>query len=135
MQEARAADPKGASALSQIVELMATSRDRAVAAAEAIARARQALAAVPDGLIGQVESMRDAMQTRIEKYGPLLDTYVEVSARLPTILGWDGSAALPRPDSGPGGAPSQRRVHRELRNHRVRPRADHRAPLHGHRPA
>jgi hypothetical protein len=90
MQEARAADPKGASALSQIVELMATSRDRAVAAAGAIARARQTLAAVPDGLIGQVENMRDAMQTRVEKYGPLLDAYVEVSARLPAILGWDG---------------------------------------------
>jgi hypothetical protein len=30
------------------------------------------------------------MRTRIDKYGPLLDTYVKVSARLPAILGWDG---------------------------------------------
>ena len=79
-----------ASALSQLVELMATSRDLAVSAAASVASARQTLAAVPDGLISQVESVRDAMQTRIDKYGPLLDTYVRVSAKLPGILGWDG---------------------------------------------
>jgi hypothetical protein len=90
IREAQAADPGSASALSQLVELMATSRDRAVSAAASVASARQTLAAVPDGLIGQVESVRDAMQTRIEKYGPLLDTYVQVSAQLPGILGWDG---------------------------------------------
>ena len=90
IREAQAADPGSASALSQLVELMATSRDRAVSAAASVAIARQTLAAVPDGLIGQVESVRDAMQTRIEKYGPLLDTYVQVSAQLPGILGWDG---------------------------------------------
>jgi Protein of unknown function (DUF4012) len=90
IREAQAADPGTASALSQLVELMATSRDRAVAAAASVASAQQTLAAVPDGLIGQVESVRDAMQTRIEKYGPLLDTYLQVSARLPAILGWDG---------------------------------------------
>jgi hypothetical protein len=85
----QAADPKTASAVSQLVELMATSRDRAVSAAASVASARRALATVPDGLIGQVESVRDAMETRIEKYGPLLDEYVQVSARLPAILGWD----------------------------------------------
>jgi Protein of unknown function (DUF4012) len=69
---------------------MATSRNDAVSAAGSVASARQALEAVPDGLIGQVETMRDAMLTRIDKYGPLLDTYVQVSARLPAILGWDG---------------------------------------------
>jgi hypothetical protein len=69
---------------------MATSRDLAVSAAASVASARQTLAAVPDGLIGQVETVRDAIQTRIEKYAPLLDTYVQVSARLPDILGWDG---------------------------------------------
>jgi Protein of unknown function (DUF4012) len=90
IREAQAADPNGASALSQLVELMATSRTGAVSAAASIASARQMLATVPDGLISQVESVRDAMQTRIEKYGPLLDTYVDVSARLPAILGWDG---------------------------------------------
>ena len=30
------------------------------------------------------------MTERIDTYKPLLDTYVEVSARLPAILGWDG---------------------------------------------
>ncbi len=90
IREAQAADPKNASALSQLVELMATSRDRAVSAAASVESARQALASVPDGLIGQVESVRDAMRTRIDKYGPLLDAYVRVSARLPAILGWDG---------------------------------------------
>ena len=30
------------------------------------------------------------MAERVDKYGPLLDSYVTVSARLPAILGWDG---------------------------------------------
>jgi hypothetical protein len=90
IREAQAADPASASALSQLVELMATTRDTAVAAAASIATARQHLAEVPDGLVGQLESVRDAMRARIDAYGPLLDTYVEGSARLPSILGWDG---------------------------------------------
>jgi len=90
IREAQAADPGSASALSQLVELMATSRDRAVSAAASIATARRTLAAIPDGLVGQVESIRDAMTERIDTYGPLLDTYVEVSAQLPAILGLDG---------------------------------------------
>jgi hypothetical protein len=90
IREAQAADPGTASALSQMVELMATSRDRAVSAAASVASARAALAAVPDGLVGQIESVRDAMTERIDEYGPLLDSYLEVSARLPAILGWDG---------------------------------------------
>ena len=48
IREARAADPKEASALSQFVELMATSRDKAVDALAAVERARQTLAGVPD---------------------------------------------------------------------------------------
>ncbi len=90
IREAQAASPGTASALAQLVELMATSRDQAVAASAAVARARERLAGVPDGLIGPVESVRDAMVTRIAKYGPLLDAYVAASARLPDILGWDG---------------------------------------------
>jgi hypothetical protein len=77
------------SALSQLVELMATSRDSAVAAAASVAHARQTLAGIPDGLAGEVESARDAMLAKITKYGPLLDSYLSVSARLPAILGWD----------------------------------------------
>ncbi len=90
IREAQRAAPRNASALSQLVELMVTSRDQAVAASAAIARARERLARVPDGLAGQVETVRDAMASRIDRYGPLLDAYVKASARLPTILGWDG---------------------------------------------
>ena len=86
---AQAAGAQNASALSQIVELMATSRDRAIAAAAAVARAKQTLAGIPDGLAGEVESVRDAMTARIAKYGPLLDGYLSASERLPAILGWD----------------------------------------------
>lgn len=90
IKEAQAADPAAASALAQLVELMATSRDRALAARAALSRADDALAAIPDGLAGPVEDARDAMAERIDTYGPLLDSYVSVSARLPAILGWDG---------------------------------------------
>ena len=76
-------------ALSQLVELMATSRDSAVAAAASVAHAQKTLAGIPDGLAGEVESVRDAMLAKITKYGPLLDSYLSVSARLPAILGWD----------------------------------------------
>ena len=69
---------------------MATSRDRALAAEAALARAHDRLATVPDGLAGPVVSARDAMAERVDKYGPLLDSYLTVSARLPAILGWDG---------------------------------------------
>jgi hypothetical protein len=89
IREAQAADPQRASALSQLVELMATSRDRAVAASADVGRARQTLSGVPDGLVGEVERARDAMRARIEKYGPLLDGYLAASERLPAILGWD----------------------------------------------
>ena len=89
IRDAQAADPGGASALSQLVELMATSRNLAVSAAASVASARQTLAGVPDGLIGPVESVRDSMRTRIDRYEPLLDRYVQVSTQLPGILGWD----------------------------------------------
>ena len=84
-----AASAINSTTLSQLVELMATSRDRAVAAAASIARAKQTLAGVPDGLAGEVERARDAMSAKIDKYGPILDSYLTASARLPAILGWD----------------------------------------------
>ena len=90
VRDARSADPGKGSALAQLVELMATSHDRAASAAASVADARRALAAVPDGMLPQLESIRDAMSTRVERYAPLLDTYVDVSERLPAILGWDG---------------------------------------------
>jgi hypothetical protein len=90
IKEAQAADPGTASALAQLVELMATSRDRATAVKQALDRARDRLATVPEGLAGPVENARAAMVERVDRYGPLLDTYLTVSARLPSILGWDG---------------------------------------------
>ncbi len=90
IREAQAAGPGGGTALAQIVELMATSRDQAVAASASVDAAREQLARVPDGLIGPIESVRDAMSARIDRYGPLLAAYVTASARLPAMLGWDG---------------------------------------------
>ena len=54
-----------------------------------IADARRALAAVPDGAIAQIGSFRDAMSARIERYSPMLDTYLDFSERLPAIFGWN----------------------------------------------
>jgi uncharacterized protein DUF4012 len=90
IKEARLSDPAGTSAMAELVELMATSRDHALAAQAAILRARQRLASVPDRLAAPVESARDAMISRLAKYGPVLDSYVTLSARLPAMLGWDG---------------------------------------------
>jgi hypothetical protein len=89
IKEAQAADPTKASALAQLVELMATSRDRAVAAKAALDRARDQLTTVPDGAPGPIEDARLAMAERVDRYEPLLDDYLTVSARLPAILGWD----------------------------------------------
>ncbi len=90
IKEAQAADPGTTSALAQLVELMATSRQPAMAVKAALGRAHDRLAAVPDGVAGPVEDARSAMAERVDRYGPLLDTYLTVSARLPAILGWDG---------------------------------------------
>jgi Protein of unknown function (DUF4012) len=89
IKEAQAADPSTASAFSSLVELVATSRDRAVALAATVSRARQMLADVPDGLAGPLEDARDTMVARLEEYAPILDSIVEVSEPLPAILGWD----------------------------------------------
>ena len=90
VRDAQATDRAGGSLLARLVELMATSRDRAVSAATSVASARRALDAVPDGAVSQVVSVRDAMIERIDAYGPLLESYADASARLPAILGWDG---------------------------------------------
>ncbi len=90
VREAQATDPAGGSLLARLVELMATSRDRAVSAATSVASARRALDAVPDGAVGQVISVRDVMMERIDAYGPLLDSYADASERMPAILGWEG---------------------------------------------
>ena len=90
IKEARAADPAGASTLAQLVELMATSRDQALAATASLDRARDRLATIPTGLAGPIEDARSAMSERIDRYGPLLHAYLDLSGRLPGILGWDG---------------------------------------------
>ena len=55
-----------------------------------LARARVALEKVPDGPGSSLGTVRDAIAQRIDTYGPLLDAYVDISERLPTILGWEG---------------------------------------------
>ncbi len=90
IKEAQAADPANASAFSQLIELMATSRDRTAAVAAAVARSRQTLAGIPDGLVGELEGARDAMRARLEEYGPLVEALAGASGPLPSIFGWDG---------------------------------------------
>jgi hypothetical protein len=90
IKEAQVAAPGSGSTLAQVVELMATSRDRAMSVKTALDRARVQLAAIPDGSTGPVEDARRAMVDRVERYGPLLDSYLAASERLPAILGWDG---------------------------------------------
>jgi len=90
IREAEATDRAGVSVLARLVELMATSRERASSAAASVASARRALDAVPAGALAQVVGVRDALVERIDAYGPLLEAYVDASDRLPSILGWDG---------------------------------------------
>ena len=85
-----AADPASMSMLTRLVGLMADTHDRAVAAQVAMRRARVGLATVPDGPMGALAGIRDAMSDRLDTYAPMLDGYVGASARLPAILGWDG---------------------------------------------
>ena len=80
----------GTTTLSRLVEFMATSRDQAIVVQASLSRARVALAKVPDGPGSSLGTVRDAIGQRIDTYGPLLDAYVDISARLPTILGWEG---------------------------------------------
>ena len=89
IKTAPAGDP-GTTTLSRLVEFMATSRDRALVVQTSLARARVALEKVPDGPGSSLGTVRDAIAQRIDTYGPLLDAYVDISERLPTILGWEG---------------------------------------------
>ncbi len=89
IKQRHAADSKSGSSLAGLVELMATSRPMAVKAADALARAREALSSVPPGRTALIEGARSTMASRIATYGPMLDAYAAASARLPTILGWD----------------------------------------------
>ena len=76
--------------LSRLVEFMATSRDQALVVQTSLSRARVALATVPEGPGSSLGTVRDTIGRRIDTYGPLLDAYVDISERLPTILGWEG---------------------------------------------
>ena len=110
VREAQATDPAGGSILSRLVELMATSRDRAVSAATSVASARRALDAVPDGAVSQVVSVRDAMMERIDAYGPLLDSYVDASDTDAGDPRLGRAATLPGPHPGPRGDPADGRA-------------------------
>jgi len=75
--------------LPKLLELMATSREHAVAAGASVARARQGLDAVPETAARQIVAIADSMSARIDAYGPVLSTYADASDRLPAIFGWD----------------------------------------------
>lgn len=89
IKEAQAANPAGGSALAQLVELVATSREPIDGLATAIEEARTTLAGVPDGLVGPLQEARDAMITRLDEYGPMVAGLAEASGPLPAIMGWD----------------------------------------------
>ena len=89
IRASQADDPEEASTLSLLVELMATTTEPAASASASLNRAETTLASVPADLAGPIESAREAMVTRVATYAPLLAGYVEVSASLPGILGWD----------------------------------------------
>ncbi len=135
IKDAQAADPASASALAQLVELMATSRDKATAAQASLAKARGR----PGDRAGR---SRPAARRRPGRDGPA-DRQVRAAARhLPhdqrATAGHAGlgrPTPLPGPDPEPGRAPTDRRLHRELRDHRVRPRQGHRAEVPGRLPA
>jgi hypothetical protein len=90
IKDAEGSDAGSASSLRQLLELMATSRERVSAIQTALTRARVTLAAIPEGLAGPVQSAREDMLTRIDEVAPLVDTYSATSERLPAILGWHG---------------------------------------------
>ena len=119
IRDNRATNPGDDSALAQLVGLLATSRTEATSAAASVADARRALAAVPDGTIAQIGSFRDAMSARIERYSPMLDTFLDFSrgdARHPRV---ERAQEVPGPYPGPSRAAPNRRIYRELRDHRV----------------
>ena len=106
------------------------SRDRALVVQTSLARARVALEKVPDGPGGSLGTVRDAIAQRIDTYGPLLDAYVDISERLPTILGWEGPRRYLVLTQNP--ASSGRRVAtRGATDHRIRPWPSDRADVPG----
>ena len=89
IKERSAAGARGDSTLARMVELMATTRQDALATQSSLAAASATLETVPAGLVGPIENARAAMAQRIGTYLPLLDAYLVASARLPSMLGWD----------------------------------------------
>jgi Protein of unknown function (DUF4012) len=70
--------------------LMAHSSADAAAAQDLVANARVELAAIPTGMIGQIEEARSLVAMELDKYGPFLDAYVQASRILPAVLGVGG---------------------------------------------
>ena len=89
LKERATSTASGDSTLASMVELMATTRSAAVDAQQSVTSAAASLDRVPRGLAGPIEAARSTMADKIHTYLPLLDAYVEVSARLPAMLGWD----------------------------------------------
>ena len=90
IKEAQAADPAGGSALSQLVELVATSHERELRRiAAAIASAQATLDAVPDGLVAPLEQARDALSDEHRRVRAPRGRPRRGGGPLPAILGWD----------------------------------------------
>ena len=88
----RDASGAGASRISQVVELMATSGSTVDTISSDLHAAEVALAAAPAGLWSPIASARDLLSTRLADVVPTLDRYRQASAVLPGMLGWDAPA-------------------------------------------
>jgi uncharacterized protein DUF4012 len=91
IRDSHETDAGDSSALAQLVELLATTRSEADRAAGSVMQARSALAAVPEGAIGPISNLEESLSARIDRYAPMLDTYLDASQRVPAIFGWNGA--------------------------------------------
>ena len=87
---ALSAGPGNATALAQLVELMATGRGEADRAVAAMDRAEADLAQVPANLPGPLAEARDLLRNRLQSVGPTIRAYAQLDDSIPAILGWDG---------------------------------------------
>lgn len=89
-RERHQADPAHDSQLASLVALMATTIDDARRARASVGEARREMAAIPTGLVSQIEDTRVLVATELDRYEPLLDAYLAAAEVLPSALGWDG---------------------------------------------
>jgi hypothetical protein len=90
VREQQAGSQADAGLLAQLVALMGDSSGQVDQIADHLARARTSLAAVPPGVIRQIQEARNQMAAPIDRYASVLDDYREVDDVLPAILGRGG---------------------------------------------